>query len=112
MHAPDSSGNVQRSPSRPSAVESAIYGIVALCTVGAWAFSCTKSADVGQCMRDGAPALLGVLLQASALVGAVWAGYEVGRRANSTVVGFCCGAMLFFLGSGLLTVVGLSPLAP
>jgi hypothetical protein len=61
-------------------------------------------------MRDGAPALLGVLLQAGVLVGAVSAASEAGRRSRSTVVGLVAGTILFALGSALLAVFGLSPL--
>jgi hypothetical protein len=95
---------------RLNALDWAIYAIVALCTIGGWAFTCTKSADIGQCMRDGAPALLGVLLQAAVLVGAVWAGSEIGRRSQSTIVGLSGGTVLFLLASALLSVLGLSPL--
>ena len=49
MHAPPhrSSRNVQRLPSHTNALESAIYAIAALSTIGAWAFTCTRSNDVG-----------------------------------------------------------------
>ena len=100
----------RRSTLRLNALDWAIYAIVALCTIGAWAFSCSRSPDVRQCMHDGAPALLGVLLQAGVLVLAVWTGSEVGRRQRSTWLGLVCGAVLFFALSGLLTWLGLSPM--
>src|SRR3954454_9289389 len=99
----------RRSALRLNALDWAIYAIVALCTIGAWAFTCTRSPDVGQCMRDGAPALLGVLLQAGVLVLAVWTGSEVGRRQGSTLLGLACGTVIFMTLSGVLAWLGLSP---
>jgi hypothetical protein len=100
----------RRAPLRLNAVDWAIYAIVALCTVGAWAFTCTRASDVGHCMRDGAPALLGVLLQAAILVFAIWTGSELGRRSRSVVAGLASGAALFLVLSALLSWLGLSPL--
>jgi hypothetical protein len=60
-------------------------------------------------MRDGMPGILGFLLQACVLVLAVWSGSELGRRQQSTWIGFACGAVLFFMLSGLLTWLDLSP---
>jgi hypothetical protein len=60
-----------RPPLRLNAVDWAIYAIVVAATLGAWAFTCSNTPDTQQCMRDGAPRLLGVLLQAGILVLAV-----------------------------------------
>ena len=62
-------------------------------------------------MRDGAPGLLGVLLQAGVLVLAVWTRSEVGRRQRSTLLGLASGIVLFFVLSWLLTWLGLGPTA-
>ena len=72
------------------------------------AFHCS-GVEFGQCMRDGLPGLLGVLLHAAVLVLAVWTGSEVGRRSRSTLTGFACGTVLFFALFGLLAWLGLSP---
>ena len=91
------------------AVDWAVYAIVVAATLGAWAYSCSSTPDLQQCMRDGAPALLGVLLQAGILVLEVWTGSEVGRRQRSTWLGLACGAVLFFALAGVLAWLGLSP---
>ena len=102
--------SVPRPPLRLNAVDWAIYAIVVACTIGAWAFSCSQGAlDTQQCMRDDAPRLLGILLQAGALVLAVWTGSELGRRQRSTLIGLACGTVLFFVLSALLSWIGLSP---
>jgi len=99
-----------RAPLRLNAVDWLIYAIVAACALGAWAFSCSRTLKMQQCMRDGAPGLLGVVLQAGILVLAVWTASEVGRRHRSAAIGLACGAVLFFALSGLLTWLGLSPM--
>ena len=101
----------QRLPLRLNAVDWLIYAIVVVCIVAAWAFTCSSKPDIQQCMRDGAPGLLGVLLQAGVLVLAVWTGSEVGRRQRSTLLGLAGGIVLFFVLSWLLTWLGLSPTA-
>ena len=100
--------NGRRPPLRLNAVDWAIYAIVVACTLGAWAFTCSSTPDVQQCMRDGAPGLLGVLLQAGILL-SVWTGSEVGRRGQSTWLGLAAGAVLFFALTGLLAWLGLGP---
>ena len=99
----------RRPPLRLNAVDWLIYAIVAGCTVGAWALNCSSTADMQQCMRYGAPGLLGVVLQAGVLVFAVWTGSEVARRRRSTLLGLASGIVLFFVLSGLLSWLGLSP---
>ena len=99
----------QRPPLRLNAVDWAIYLIIAVCTLGAWAYTCSLTSDVRQCMRAGAPEILGVLLQAAALVLAVWAGSELGRRSRSTTAGIACGIVLFFFLSAVLTWLGFEP---
>ena len=51
------------------------------------------------------------MLQAGVLILAVWTGSEVGRRQRSTLLGLASGIALFFILSGLLTWLGLSPTA-
>ena len=99
----------QRPPLRLNAVDWAIYLSVAVCMLGGWAITCSWTSDVGQCIRDGAPALLGVLLSAGALVLAVWTGSEIGHRSGSTTAGLACGVLLFFVLSALLTWLGFGP---
>ena len=99
----------RRPPLRLNAVDWAIYAIVVAATLGAWAYSCSSTSNLQQCMRDGAPELLGVLLQAGILVLAVWTGSEVGRRRRSTWLGLACGPVLFLALTGVLTWLGLSP---
>ena len=83
-------------------------GLGVLCLFAGRAIHCSES-DFQQCMRDGMPGMLGVLLQAGVLVLAVWAGSELGRRQRSTWIGLACGAVLFSALSGLLAWLDLSP---
>jgi hypothetical protein len=99
--------NNGRPPLRLNAVDWAIYAIVAACVLGAWAFTCSSTPDMQQCMRDGAPGLLGILLQAVILVLAVWTGSEVGRRQRSTSLGLAGGTAVFLALTGLLAWFGL-----
>jgi hypothetical protein len=99
----------RRVPLRLNAVDWWIYAIVVACTLGAWIISCSSKLDVQQCMRDGAPKLLGILLQAGVLVFAVWAGSEVGRRMKSTVSGFACGTAILLVLTGLQGWLGMLP---
>lgn len=101
----------QRPPLGLNAVDWLIYAIVVVCVIGAWTFTCSSTPDMQQCMRDGAPGLLGVLLQAGVLVLAVWTGSEMGRRQRSIWIGLACGTVLFFILSALLSWLGLSPRA-
>jgi hypothetical protein len=99
----------QRPPLRLNALDWAIYALVVVCTLGAWAFSCSSTPDRQQCMRHEAPRLLGILLQAGVLVLAAWTGSEIGRRRRSNSIGLACGIVLFFILSALLSWLGLSP---
>jgi hypothetical protein len=65
--------------------------------------------DLQQCMRNGAPKLLSVLLQAGILVLSVWTGSEVGRRQRSTWLGLAAGTAVFLALTGLLAWLGLGP---
>ena len=96
-------------PLRLNAVDRAVYAIVVAATLGAWTYSCSSTPNLQECMRDGAPGLLGVLLQAGILVLAVWTGSEVGRRRQSTWLGLACGTVLFFALSGVLAWLGFGP---
>ena len=80
-----------------------ILGLGVLCLFAGRAIHCSR-ADFAQCMRDGMPGMLGVLLQAGVLVLAVWAGSELGHRQRSTWIGLACGTVLFFALSGLLWI--------
>jgi hypothetical protein len=85
---------ISRPPLRLTAIDRVLY---------------CKGYDLRQCMRDGAPGLLGLLLQAGALVLAVWPDSEVDRRSRSTLIGLACGTLPFIVLSGLLAWLWLSP---
>lgn len=75
---------------------------------GGRALYCRGAGSVQQWMRDGMPGVLSVALQAGALVFAVWAGSEVGRRVELTGIGLACGTATFFVLTALLAWLGLT----
>ena len=61
-----------------------------------------------QCMRDGVPSFLALALQPGAVVLAVWAGSEVGRRVRSTWMGLTGGMIVLFALSAAVVWLGLA----
>ena len=46
---------------RLNALDWALFALIVVCTLGAWAFSCSSASDLRQCMRDSAPKILSIL---------------------------------------------------
>ena len=72
------------------------------------ALYCRDAGSFQQCMRDGVPSFLALALQAGAVVLAVWAGSEVGRRVRSTWMGLTGGMIVLFALSAAVVWLGLA----
>ena len=97
----------RRAPLRLNALNWWIYGLVVLCAFAGRALYCSGN-DFRQCMRDGMPGIAGVLLQAGALVLAVWEGSGIGRR-HSNGLGLAAGTAIFLGLMGFLAWLGILP---
>jgi hypothetical protein len=100
----------QRSPNRLNAVDWWILGIVVLALFGGRTLYCATGDSAFQsCMRQGMPRVIGMSLQAAALIFAIWVGPMIGRRFESRVLGLVSGATVFIAISALLLWLGLLP---
>jgi len=100
----------QRSPDRLNAVDWWILGIGGLALFGGRTLYCaTRDSAFQSCMQQGMTRVIGVPLQAAALIFAIWVGPMIGSRFGSKVLGLVSGATVFVALSALLLWLGLLP---
>ena len=58
-------------------------------------------------MQFGMPRVIGMSLQAGALILAIWAGPKIGRTLNSQVLGYVSGGTIFLALTALLLWLGI-----
>ena len=85
-----------------------LIALVVFCLVAARALYCASAADPFQaCMQTGMPRVIGMALQASVLILAIWTGPKIGRRFDSQIVGYVSGVTIFLALSVLLLWLGI-----
>ena len=76
---------------------------VVLCLFGGRAiYSATSDAGFQACMQSGMLRVLGMSLQAGALILAIWGGPKIGKWLGSQVLGYVCGGTIFLAMSALV----------
>jgi hypothetical protein len=86
-----------------NAMDGWLLALVVFCLFTARVLHCaTGAAGFQACMQSGMPRVLGMALQAGAMIFAIWTGPKVGRRLESAVLGYVSGVTIFLALSALL----------
>ena len=93
---------------RANAMDSWLLALVVFGLFAARALYCANGAAPFQaCMQSGMPSVLGMSLQAGAMIFAIWAGPKIGRRLEYEVLGYVSGGTIFLALSALLLWLGI-----
>ena len=85
-----------------------IFALVVFCLFAGRAIYCaTGNPSFQACMRSGMPRVLGMALQAGALILAIWVGPTIGKRLDSQVLGYVSGGTIFLALAALQLWLGL-----
>jgi hypothetical protein len=99
---------LNESKPRANAMDGWLLALVVFCLFAGRALYCANGDGPFQaCMQSGMPRVIGMSLQAGAVILAIWVGPKIGWRLNSRVLGYFSGGTIFLALSALLLWLGI-----